>query len=317
MATIATVENPPVRTLMAVSSSRKSEAGKKLPTRRPVYPISAERELARAFLAVPSVIIQKSKPYLDRIMAIYDVWAQENVRTDARISMQDAVGMILEEYGADIMDGIDVEKITDKVNRTARYAKGISVRDWKALVNNALKLEIDEPFYMETMDDLVNKWVYQSVQSITGYPQEYLNKVQEAINWGYTTHQPFVNVYRRIQKLTGDTKSHAKMIARDMMGNLNCQMTRYEHESMGVEQYRWITKRDSRVRECHRELHGNIFDWNNPPAQWYYTKSRGIVYTGEYCHPGEAYCCRCVAQPVFDEKKLQAFMSEDRVRPTR
>ena len=316
MPTIATVKNPPVRTLMAVSSSNKGEAGKKIPRRNPVYPISAERELARGFLMVPAVIIQKSKPYIDRIIAIYDVWAQENVRVDARISMQDAIGMILEEYGADIMDGIDIGKITDKVNRTARYARNISVRDWKALVKNAVNLTIDEPFYMESMDDLIGKWAYQSVQSITGYPQEYLDKIQEIITWGYTTRQPMVNVYRRIQKLTGGTKSHAKMMARDLMGTLNCQMTRYEHESMGVSQYKWITKRDARVRECHRELHGHIFDWNNPPAQWYYTKGRGIIYDGQYCHPGEAYGCRCVAQPVFDEKKLQAYMSEDRVRPT-
>ena len=311
---IATVKNPPIRTLMAVSSNNKRSAGEKVPRRRPVYPISAERELARDFLVVSKIIRDKSKPYIDRIMAIYDAWAQENVRVDAKISMQDAVGMILDEYGADIQESIDIPALTTSVARTGSYAKGISVRDWGALVDDALGLEIDQPFYMETMDDLINKWVYDSVQNITSYPQEYLGKVQEAIIWGYTTHQPMVNVYRRIEKLTGDTRKHARMIARDQMGTLNCQMTRYEHESMGVTQYIWITKRDARVRECHRELHGHIFDWNNPPAQWYMTKSRGIVYTGEYAHPGQAYGCRCVAKPVFDEKKVEALAAQPMFR---
>jgi len=311
---IATVNNPPIRTLMAVNRV-KNVGDQKLPRRRPVYPISAERELARDFLVIAAVIRRKSKEYIDRLMAVYDVWAQENVRTDARISLQDAAEMILDEYGADIESGIDVDTLTDRVSRTARYAKGISIRDWKALVKDATNMDIDEPFYEETLDDLTTKWVYESVQKITSYPQEYLGKVQEAIIWGYTTKQPMVNVYRRIEKLTGDTKSHARMIARDQMGTLNCQMTRYEHESAGVTKYRWITKRDARVRDCHRALHGHIFDWNNPPAMWYMTKSRGVVYNGRYCHPGEDYCCRCTAQPVFDEKQMEAYVSQPVFRP--
>lgn len=310
MATIATVNNPPVRTLMAVSSKKNDR--EKIPTRRPVYPMSAERELARDFLPISVMIRKTAKPFLERIAAVYGAWAQENVRVDARLSMQDAVGIILEEYGDALEGQIDVQAITDKVNRTARYAQGISVRDWKALVNNAINLQIDEPFYMETTEDLINKWVYESVQNITSYPQEYLGEIQETIIWGYTTHQPLVNVYRRLEKITGDTRSHVRMIARDQMGTLNSRMTRYEHESMGVSQYKWITKRDSRVRECHRELHGHIFDWNNPPAMWYMTKSRGIVYTGRYCHPGEDYGCRCVAAPVFDEKVVEAAKANRR-----
>ena len=309
MATIATMKNPPIRTLMAVSSANRTTE-EKIPRRKPVYPISAERELARDFLEVSSIIRKTSRPFIDRIIAIYGAWAQENVRMDARISLQDAIGIILEEYGDAINSEIDVEKITDRVNRTARYARGISIRDWKALVKNAVDLEISEPFYMETTEDLINKWVYESVQNITSYPQEYIGKIQEIITWGYTTHQPMVNVYRRIEKLTGDTRAHAKMIARDQMGTLNSRMTRYEHESMGVSKYKWVTKRDSRVRECHRELDGHIFDWNNPPAQWYMTKSRGIVYTGEYAHPGESYGCRCTAAPVFDEKILEAAKAD-------
>ena len=312
MATVTTVKEPPIRTLMAVSSANRTE-NEKMPRRKPVYPISAERELARDFLEVSVIIKKTSKPFIKRIIAVYDAWAQENLRIDARISLQDTIGIILDEYGDAISDQIDVEKITDKVNRTARYARGISIRDWKALVKNAVDLDINEPFYMETTEDLLNKWVYESVQNITSYPKEYLGKIQEIIIWGYTTHQPMVNVYRRIEKLTGDTRSHVRAIARDQMGTLNYNMTRYEHESMGVSKYKWVTKHDSRVRECHRELDGHIFDWNNPPAMWYSTISRGIVYTGRYCHPGQDYQCRCVASPVFNDKIVEAAKTNGRV----
>ena len=314
MATIATVKDPPIRTLMAVSSSNKGNSGEKIPRRKPVYPISAERELARAMLPVSVIIRKKSKPYLQRMMAVYDAWAQENVRTDARISMTDAIGMILDEYADDIQSGIDDIALDEKIYRTAKYARGISIRDWKALVDDALDLNIDEPFYEETMEDLINKWTYESSNLIKSYPDEYKRKVQEIITWGFTTKQPMVNVYRRLEKATGDTSSHVRMIARDQMGTLNYQMTRREHESMGVSEYIWITKRDARVRDCHRALHGHKFSWNNPPAQWYTTKSKGIVYTGQYCHPGQAYQCRCRAQPVFQEKMVDSIVSQQRVR---
>ena len=302
--TAAKVNSSPIRTLMTRNNYARTAV--KVPRRKPMYPMSAERELARDFLSVANVIKSVSKPYIKRLMAIYEVWANENVRTDARMTSQEAMGILLDEYGGAIDEGLDIEKIRDKVSGTAKYAKGISIRDWKALVNDALGADIDEPFYTEKMEDLVNKWAYESTQKITSYPQEYISKIQEVINWGFSTGQPMVNVYRKLEKITGGTRVQVRALARDQMGTLNYELTRYEHETMGVSQYKWVTKHDSRVRDCHRELDAHIFDWNNPPAQWYVTASRGIVYTG-YAHPGQAIGCRCRAAPVFDEKKVESM----------
>lgn len=313
---VARERKPNIRTRIAQSSLAK-RPGEMIPSRKPVYPISAERELARAYLPIAAHIRKIAKPFLERLMAIYSVWAEENLRMDARVSLQDAIGEILDEYGDAIDAGMDLKMISSQAERAAKVAKGASIRDWKALVNNALDYKIDTPFYEETLEDLVNKWTYESTRQITSYPEEYLGKIQEIISWGFTTHQPLVNVYRRIEKITGDTRSHVRMIARDQMGTLNCQMTRYEHESMGVTHYVWVTKRDNRVRECHRELNGKVFSWNNPPAMWYMTKSKGIVYTGRYCHPGEDYGCRCTANPVFEPSAVNAALARGSIRQSR
>lgn len=306
------VQKNNIRTLMA---QRQRKRGKGItPRRKPVYPMSAERELARAFLTVANKIKSESKPFIMRLMAIYGVWYDENVRMDARISIADGISQILEEYGDAIDDGLDYDAITSQATRAARVARRASVADWKLLVDDALGMEIDEPFYMESTEDLINKWTYESVSYIKSYPQAYLGKIQEIIAWGYTTHQPMVNVYRRIEKATGDTRAHARMIARDQIGTLNCAMTKHEHESLGVSQYIWVTRRDNRVRECHRELNGKVFSWDNPPAMWYSTKSKGIVYTGRYCHPGQDYQCRCVAKPVFEESAVTAALAWGAIR---
>ncbi|MEG6507839.1 phage minor head protein [Methyloligella sp. 2.7D] len=48
--------------------------------------------------------------------------------------------------------------------------------------------------------------------------------------------------------------------------------------------YIWRTRRDDRVRPSHRENEGKVFAWDDPPP------------TG---HPGEAYGCRCWAEPYI------------------
>jgi SPP1 gp7 family putative phage head morphogenesis protein len=309
---IATEKNPDIRTLMAQRQRRDTDV--KIPRRKPNYPMSAERELARAYLAIAQKIRKESKPFIARLMAIYGVWFDENVRTDARMSLQDGIAEILDEYGDAITDGLDMPQIWRQVDVAAKTARRASLSDWKTMVKEALDLTVDEPFYIETTDDLITKWAYESAQKIKSYPQEYLGKIQEIIEWGYRTNQPMVNVYRRIEKATGDTRSHVKMIARDQMGTLNCMMTKYEHESMGVSNYIWVTRHDNRVRECHRQLDGKMFSWDNPPAMWYMTKSRGIVYTGRYCHPGEDYCCRCRAKPVFEPSAVNAAIARGTIQ---
>lgn len=307
-----TEANNPVRTLMAQRSRKQSD--KKIPWRKPVYPMSAERELARAYLEVAKGIRKVSKSYLQRLMAIYEVWFNENVRVDARLSVSDGIAQILEEYGSGIDDALDMDLVVHQAEKAAKVARSASLNDWKTTVKQTLDLSIDEPFYIETTEDLINKWAYESVQQIKSYPQEYLQKVQEVIQWGFETKQPLVNVYRRLEKVTGDTRSHVRMIARDQMGNLNCAMTKYEHESMGVSQYVWVTRHDNRVRACHRELNGRVFSWDNPPAMWYPTISKGIVYTGRYCHPGEDFGCRCVAKPVFEQGAVNAAIARGSIR---
>ena len=299
-----------IRTKMA-QRSLASEGGK-IPRRKPVYPMSAERELARVALSVAAIVNKHLKPAIDRINAIYEVWEQKNVRTDSKWNMDDGIGEILSEVEEIIGKDIDIRTLIRKVGRAGKVAQKTSLRDWSSLVDDAIGGGISEPFYMESMEDLMNKWVADSVSYIGSLPETALAKVHEIIVWGYTTNQPRINVYRRLQKVVGMTKSHARLIATDQMGTLNYHMTRYEHESLGITHYKWTARHDTRVRPCHKENNNKIFAWNNPPADWYVTKSRGIVYTGNYFHPGQAINCRCTAKPVINEEKAQAAIMAQR-----
>lgn len=85
----------------------------------------------------------------------------------------------------------------------------------------------------------------------------------------------------------GTAASRARLIARDQVAKLNGQLTQERQTNLGIKRYRWRTSGDERVRESHREKEGNIYSWDDPPAD-----------TG---HPGEDYQCRCIAEPVLED----------------
>ena len=85
----------------------------------------------------------------------------------------------------------------------------------------------------------------------------------------------------------GITMKKAKMIARDQTAKLNADITRSRQTELGIDKYVWRTVGDERVRDNHRSKDGEIFSWDDPPAD-----------TG---HPGEDYQCRCVAEPYLQD----------------
>lgn len=62
-------------------------------------------------------------------------------------------------------------------------------------------------------------------------------------------------------------------------------------ESVGIEEYEWVTMGDSKVRHDHKMLDGRIFRFDNPPVVDTATGRRG--------NPGEDHNCRCFARPVI------------------
>ncbi|WP_415401735.1 phage minor head protein [Tateyamaria sp. SN3-11] len=55
-------------------------------------------------------------------------------------------------------------------------------------------------------------------------------------------------------------------------------------EDLGIVQYIWRSRDDTKVRDSHAAYDDRVFRWGNPP---------------EGGHPGEAHNCRCYAEPVL------------------
>ena len=85
----------------------------------------------------------------------------------------------------------------------------------------------------------------------------------------------------------GSVGFNARRIARDQVSKAIGQLNLVRQTGVGIEQYKWRTSQDNRVRPTHAANEGKVFDWDDPPAG-----------TGA---PGQDINCRCSAQPEIPE----------------
>jgi SPP1 gp7 family putative phage head morphogenesis protein len=84
------------------------------------------------------------------------------------------------------------------------------------------------------------------------------------------------------------SKSRAALIARDQTNKFNGELNRVRQEALGIDDYKWRTAGDERVRLSHQELEGLTFSWTDPERQ----PPEG--------HPGQPIQCRCQAEPDIE-----------------
>ena len=268
-----------------------------------LYPDSAEREYARLLSGYYAVVAKALLPKIQRILRRMDMVIREDARMDERFNFKKWMKQQIVEMYGDADDLLSTAQLNSMLERVSKIAETASVNDWLKMCEQSMGVKLEGAYYDEALASIKEAWVKNNVSYIKSLPEEMLDDVKDVILWGYETKQPLVNVYHRLEKL-GIGKSQARRLARDQIGTLSYQFTRAEHESIGVEEYLWKTRRDGRVRPCHAALNNTIHRWDNPPEMWYITKA-GIVYSGRRCHPSQDYGCRCTAVPVFNNSTLK------------
>jgi SPP1 gp7 family putative phage head morphogenesis protein len=97
------------------------------------------------------------------------------------------------------------------------------------------------------------------------------------------------------KEFTGEVKSrknHAKFIARQQVSTFNAMATKIRHQKIGIEKGIWITGRDERVRESHKDRDGDEFDLS---VGLYSSIDKKTLF------PGIDYNCRCTYRAVIDD----------------
>ena len=117
-------------------------------------------------------------------------------------------------------------------------------------------------------------------------------------------------IRKELRKISAEADDIGE-IARNRVGDLMAGVNTKIYGMFGIKRNVWRTRRDAKVRDCHKSFDGHIFRVDQPPEIWYGTK-HGRVYTGRHCHPGEDYNCRCRAIPLFTREAVYTILTREK-----
>ncbi|MCD8397550.1 MAG: minor capsid protein [Lachnospiraceae bacterium] len=275
----------------------------------PRYPGSAEREYERVSRSYMKLLNDSLKKHLPAIMSAVK-HERTDSRYDSRLSFERKLRLEMEEIAKELEQSVGKFGLDDYIEKIAKLMSKQTTREWKRTVKKTLGVDIFEDYYKgEAYEQALKQWVSENVLKIKTIPQDTLGSLEKIILDGYQNGTSLRQMQRDIQNEYNISKRNAELLARDQVATLNASITKMQQTDAGVKKYKWSTSKDSRVRDCHRELHGKIISWDDPPEMWYMTK-KGKVYTGRHCNPGEDYACRCVAIPIFDVNTVDVPIKE-------
>ncbi|MDR9460064.1 MAG: phage minor head protein, partial [Dehalococcoidia bacterium] len=92
--------------------------------------------------------------------------------------------------------------------------------------------------------------------------------------------------------VVGKRVDHAKFVARNQVNNYASLATKIRAQNLGITRAVWVTTKDARARESHKDRNGKEFDLDKG---LYSSKDQ------EYLLPGVDYQCRCKARYIIPE----------------
>ena len=267
----------------------------------PRYPSTAEREYRRMNRAYARTLRRPVKKQLSVVMKAY----RRQVRSDAREDgIFDFIALVHEavmSIATEISLALEEMRLREQIEKFARMVQKRSATEWIASVRAVFGIELVPPSYEgDNYEQVIQQWIAKNLAYLEGVPTETLLSIEAVIGSAYRERMDPDELEARLQRQLDATTSRVEYSARNGVSSLNAELMKMYQKESGVNLYVWKSAGDASVRDCHAAYDGHIFSWDDPPEDWYYTKSMGGVYTGERFNPGEAYGCRCCAVPVFE-----------------
>lgn len=195
----------------------------------------------------------------------------------------------------------DPEQMTATVNAMAIRVNRYNQQEWDGVIKSVLGMPMNEiPFDRihhdaEADNALRELWVSENLELIKSIDEQTMQRVkaalQERILGTVNRRELSKDLADDIQRIAGLERNRAVLIGRDQVGKLNGRLMQYRQQHAGIEEYRWSSSHDQRVRPSHRQYDGKVYTWGgkNPAPDG---------------SPGIPIRCRCVAIPVIDLDKI-------------
>lgn len=175
-------------------------------------------------------------------------------------------------------------------SRVAEYARAQFAKQVKAKLGVELasllpRLPASSVRHHDAANPL-DAFVHENVALIESLGDTPLEEIGMLVTRAFTNGMRAETLAKDIAERFNVADNRAMLIARDQIGKLNGQVSANQHKQMGIRKFTWRTVGDNRVRDEHEELEGNVYSYDDPPAE-------GM--------PGSPIQCRCCDEPVFDD----------------
>lgn len=267
-------------------------AGNLIRKRRPsrpakwLYPAGIEKRYESIIINIVneifSIVKKELIPQLERIVITSGMQTRADAWTDEVTEM--VMGMKRTFPSMTRNFSLQAEGVFQKVNTW-------NLMQSKKVLQSGLGIDVltAEPW----LKDIASAFVQSNVASVSGLTVDIATRIEKVLLNGVVQGRTAESIARSILSGSKDengvytmSKKRARFIARDQIGKLNSNLTRFRQTSLGIDSYRWRTMLDPKVRDAHRVREGKLFRWDKPP---------------EGGAPGEDYNCRCYAEPVLDD----------------
>lgn len=149
-------------------------------------------------------------------------------------------------------------------------------------------------------EGLVEQWVAENVGLMTNIEESFAQALEKRVLEVLSEGTPTLDFAKELQETYGLAWNQASFIARDQTAKIAGAVAQARQTAYGIDSFQWSTSGDSRVRQKHANLDGQIFTWaEGGPG--------GII-------PGSDFQCRCVALAVLPDDDRAALVAQAQAR---
>jgi SPP1 gp7 family putative phage head morphogenesis protein len=164
---------------------------------------------------------------------------------------------------------LESQRHTEKFMQTARTALGIDI---SAVVTQ------------EDLGEYLQLAAQRNADLIKSQTDTMIRRIEQATIQNKLAGNPVSTLRKQFIEEFGIADRKAKLLARDQSSKLTSDLNRIRQQQAGIEEYRWLTVHDERVRPLHRDLDGKEYKWGERTGA-----ENGLP-------PGQPIQCRCIAR---------------------
>lgn len=192
------------------------------------------------------------------------------------------------------LDDMDIQALDTKSNIAGKYAQALDQMemDFRKSVSAVEAVSIIPTLTENQRNRIAEEYSTNLNLYIKSWAEQNILKLRQEIQAPALAGRRAEALVKTLQDNYGVSKSKAKFLARQETALLMSKYQETRYGDLGIEQYKWSTSHDERVRPDHKALDGKIFRFDQPPI----TDKR----TGARNNPGQDFNCRCIAIPVIN-----------------